>query len=87
MTQTWPDTQASLGLEIHDAKTFFDMLIGVSDVTWLPPLVAPLDEGNIQGESPKSPEIVTKPDRNLIETILKPFWTIIHQLTIMTLSQ
>ena len=28
-------SQASLGLEIHDAKTFFDMLIGVSDVTWL----------------------------------------------------
>eukprot|EP00435_Cladocopium_sp_Y103_P060812 s1402_g22.t1 len=31
MTQTYPDFEASLGLEIHDAKTFFDMLIGVSD--------------------------------------------------------
>ena len=42
-------SQASLGLEIHDAKTFFDMLIGVSDVTWLH--LAPRDDG-------KSPEIV-----------------------------
>lgn len=24
--------EASLGLEIHDAKTFFDMLLGVADV-------------------------------------------------------
>ena len=35
--------EASLGLEIHDAKTFFDMLTGVSDASWrFDPVAGPL---------------------------------------------
>ena len=36
-SSSWFDwSEASLGLEIHDAKTFFDMLTGVSEVPMLP---------------------------------------------------